>query len=640
MQPKKIIVVCKTHLDIGFTDLSSVVTEKYMTQFIPNAIRVGEELQRQTPPQDFCWTTGSWLIYEYVNRANKAQATRLEAAVQKGFISWHALPFTMHSEYMTKELFVHGLRLSKQLDSRYGKQTIGAKLTDVPGHTKAIVPLLADAGIEFLHIGINTACPNPVTPPMFRWQVAGKEVTVLYNSAYGDFSPIGDSGVYVYFAHTGDNLGVQSASEILSIINKLKKQHPQATVVMGDLNDVAYAAREVVDSLPVITNEIGDTWIHGVGTDPGKTSMYRALLRYLEKVDDQQAKQAAYNHLLLVAEHTWGCDEKTHLHDWFAYSKRQLAKARRRSNFQRMERSWQEQRQYIQAALDALPPALQSAARQETQQYKRALTDVRAMQDISGKTEATIQNWHVQWNAHGELVLLQKAGRTYADAGHRLCTVLYEQFSGANYKEFFNDYNISKVWWAREDYTKRGMGRVAKKHRQYAARLQSAYQAENRLVFRLAFDKEAQRLCGAPADLELLFTFNDKTVLVDFAWQNKPANRIAEALWLGFAPKDTSPRITKLGMQIDPQDVVEKGNRKLFGTDDGVYYTNSAIHSLDASLAAFAEPSLLTFNQEIPQTEKGVFFNLYNNVWGTNFPMWYEEDARFRFVLDIGLENE
>ena len=25
--------------------------------------------------------------------------------------------------------------------------------------------------------------------------------------------------------------------------------------------------------------------------------------------------------------------------------------------------------------------------------------------------------------------------------------------------------------------------------------------------------------------------------------------------------------------------------------------------------------------------------NLYNNVWGTNFPMWYEEDARFRFVL-------
>jgi hypothetical protein len=28
---------------------------------------------------------------------------------------------------------------------------------------------------------------------------------------------------------------------------------------------------------------------------------------------------------------------------------------------------------------------------------------------------------------------------------------------------------------------------------------------------------------------------------------------------------------------------------------------------------------------------RGVRF--YNNVWGTNFPMWYEEDARFRFSM-------
>jgi hypothetical protein len=26
-------------------------------------------------------------------------------------------------------------------------------------------------------------------------------------------------------------------------------------------------------------------------------------------------------------------------------------------------------------------------------------------------------------------------------------------------------------------------------------------------------------------------------------------------------------------------------------------------------------------------------FNLYNNIWGTNHPMWYDEDAKFRFAL-------
>jgi hypothetical protein len=44
-------------------------------------------------------------------------------------------------------------------------------------------------------------------------------------------------------------------------------------------------------------------------------------------------------------------------------------------------------------------------------------------------------------------------------------------------------------------------------------------------------------------------------------------------------------------------------------------------------------PALLSFDDEPPAMEKGVSFNLYNNVWGTNFPMWYEEDARFRFIL-------
>ena len=28
-----------------------------------------------------------------------------------------------------------------------------------------------------------------------------------------------------------------------------------------------------------------------------------------------------------------------------------------------------------------------------------------------------------------------------------------------------------------------------------------------------------------------------------------------------------------------------------------------------------------------------MYFNLYNNIWNTNFLMWYTEDAMFRFVV-------
>ena len=28
----------------------------------------------------------------------------------------------------------------------------------------------------------------------------------------------------------------------------------------------------------------------------------------------------------------------------------------------------------------------------------------------------------------------------------------------------------------------------------------------------------------------------------------------------------------------------------------------------------------------------GIALNLYNNIWNTNFPMWYSDDALFRFI--------
>jgi hypothetical protein len=57
------------------------------------------------------------------------------------------------------------------------------------------------------------------------------------------------------------------------------------------------------------------------------------------------------------------------------------------------------------------------------------------------------------------------------------------------------------------------------------------------------------------------------------------------------------------------------------------------LETLDAPLVAPGQPSLLNFNNQLPDLQKGMHINLYNNVWGTNFPQWDEEDARFRFVL-------
>ena len=71
---------------------------------------------------------------------------------------------------MNPALFSAGLDIAAKLDARYGKKTIAAKMTDVPGHTVGIIPLLAERGVELLHIGVNSATPVPDVPEIFRWR--------------------------------------------------------------------------------------------------------------------------------------------------------------------------------------------------------------------------------------------------------------------------------------------------------------------------------------------------------------------------------------------------------------------------------------------------------------------------------------
>ena len=57
---------------------------------------------------------------------------------------------------------------------------------------------------------------------------------------------------------------------------------------------------------------------------------------------------------------------------------------------------------------------------------------------------------------------------------------------------------------------------------------------------------------------------------------------------------------------------------------------------LDTPLVAPAASAFMPFAPERPDLSHGVRFNLHNNKWGTNFPMWWEGDFKSRIVLEIG----
>lgn len=657
---RKIHLIFKTHLDVGFTDLARNVVRAYFEQHIPNALKVAREIRESGSDDRFVWTTGSWLIYEYLDQACKKDRRLLEEGIAAGDLVWHGLPFTTHTELMDPALFRYGLSLSAELDARFGRHTIAAKMTDVPGHTRGIVPLLKEAGIEFLHIGVNPASTPPSVPPVFDWASAdGAEVMVMYHrGGYGGLSIIPGLDEAILFAHTEDNLGPQSPRDVRRAFKRTRERFPGVDVVGSTMDDFARALLPFKSTLPVVRAELGDTWIHGVGSDPLKVSQYRELLRLRSKwlassewtENDSQYREFSRK-LILVPEHTWGRDEKANLWDAPAFSASELAAARSEKPFRDMEESWQEQRGYIAQAVAVLKGTKQVEANRVLAGLLPVRPDATGMQEFDPAQVQTIGGFEVRFNGTTgaiDRLVHEPSGRLWADARHPLGLLLYETFSRADYERYYQAYIINKrenEFWAVHDFTKTYMPDWVK-HLCIRPELKGCFkgikEGKTAVVLSLACNGEAVETYGCPREFWIEYGFADGGGGIDCTvqWFGKKATRIAEAVWLSFMPKVRSPQnwhMDKLGQPVSPLEVIRNGNRHLHAVGEGASYRGEdgavRLRTLDTALLAPGDRALVDFNNRQPVLSRGMHFLLHDNTWCTNFPMWYEDDARFRFEI-------
>ena len=322
---KKVFVVSKTHLDLGFTDYAESIRRKYIDTFIPEAIELAEKVNTDGKKY-FIWTTGSWIIKEAL-KDEKCNA-KLEKALRDGNIVPHAMPFTTHTELLDGDSLDYGLSIVDALDEMRGRKTVAAKMTDVPGHTKGIVPYLAKHGIKLLHIGVNGASALVDVPPCFLWRNGDSEVVVIYSGAYGGAFQSELVEEILYFDHTLDNHGAPSPEKVLAHFDDIQKQYPDYEITAGTMDDFADVIWEKRDSLPVFEGEMGDSWIHGAATDPYKAACLRTFIALknrwisdgsLERNSDEYRELT--DALLCIAEHTCGMDSKIWFSDYGHYLK-------------------------------------------------------------------------------------------------------------------------------------------------------------------------------------------------------------------------------------------------------------------------------------------------------------------------------
>lgn len=685
-------VVYKTHLDLGFTDYAPTVVRKYLDHYIPSAMALADELADRGGSEQFVWTTGSWLIRHYLDNVPDEQRKQMEAAIRKGHIAWHGLPCSTHTELMDEGLAEYGISIARSLDAEFGKRTIAGKMTDVPGHTIGLVPVMARSGLKYLHIGVNSGSAMPEVPRTFLWRApSGEEIVVNYDAAYGAARPgealtVPGLADALYVAHTSDNLGPPTAADVDELFALLKKRYPGAEIKASTLDAFAERLWEVRQTLPVVEEEIGDSWIHGAASDPFLVARLRELLRLRDRwladgtmTRDTPEYDAFNDNLLLVAEHTWGADTKRFLPDFKSYSKTAFAAARKRDvieprltheiysfalqrsdeepldsySYSALERSWEDKRGYIDAALAALTP-------EKLDEAQRSLEGLTPRRRPEGTAAASPLEDHVlgqftlRFGHDGSIVsLVDSQGRDWADEHHRLGEYHYETFGLAEYQQWIRDYCRTtevNTAWVLADFGKVGLeySSPEPRHAVFRPSLVSISRTtggdDEALTVRCVLPAHAVADFGAPREIEVTYRLREESdgLDIELSTFGKDANRLPEASWFSFSPKVGNPnlwRMDKLGTLVSPLAVVRNGNRSLHSVGAGLHYRGSdgrvVLTTLDAPLIAPGAPRLLEFDNTFADLEDGFHVNLHNNVWGTNFRMWFDEDMKYRFTLDL-----
>ena len=108
----------------------------------------------------------------------------------------------------------------------------------------------------------------------------GSSLAVLYHKqGYGSTIRVPGSDLAVSVNVRGDHSGSHMTEEINAIYAGLHQWFPNAQLMAGSLTGVATAMEPLRASLPVVTQEIGDTGIDGAPSDPPKIARYREVAR-------------------------------------------------------------------------------------------------------------------------------------------------------------------------------------------------------------------------------------------------------------------------------------------------------------------------------------------------------------------------
>eukprot|EP00947_MAST-08B_sp_MAST-8B-sp1_P006578 g6578.t1 len=233
------------------------IVNRYFDVFFPRAVALAAAGRRNKTR--YTYMTQSWLVSLYLDCPNAGMrswpgsghaapgtpvlhcpnATAVAAfrqALQRGDIFFHGFSSDNEASYYPDaSLFEAAIEVGERVADDLGiPRPTSVSQRDVPGWTRAAIPLLHAHGINGLSFGAGTPPGKVDVPPLSVWKdlATNTSVVLTYETGYG-----GDTTLFVLptgealcVAWQGDNTGPAPLKAVQGFYADVRRRHPGATV--------------------------------------------------------------------------------------------------------------------------------------------------------------------------------------------------------------------------------------------------------------------------------------------------------------------------------------------------------------------------------------------------------------------------
>jgi len=340
-----------SHTDIGYTHHQSEV-ERMHWSFFEQAADLGERTADYPEGARFKWNSEViWAFDSYLRHATPEKRDRVIEAARRGWIGLDALYANELTELCRGEELFRLLEPAREITRRYGIPIESAMITDIPGYTWGLVPVLAQSGVRYFSIGTNTG------------HRIGHLLETWADKPFWWVSPSGEERVLCWVAGRGyswfhSGLGFKKVEKrlteepIFDYLQELEEADypydivifrynigsdngppdPIVADVVREWNETYVSPRIVIattteafreferrygDRLPEVRGDFTGHWEDGAASTARETAMSLAAAERLVAAQNLWAVRkpesfpaerfrAAWEEVLLFHEHTWG----------------------------------------------------------------------------------------------------------------------------------------------------------------------------------------------------------------------------------------------------------------------------------------------------------------------------------------------